>query len=58
LQFGQPRLRRVFASEAGGPFELGGEWMKRAVLVMGRAEIPQPCMRLAREPRLERSAEA
>jgi len=39
-------LGRVAACETGGAFELDDKWVECAVLMMGRAEIAQPYMRL------------
>ena len=47
LQLPELLLGRVVAREAGGAFELGDERIERAVLVMRRAEIAQPRVRLA-----------
>jgi hypothetical protein len=38
---------RVFTGEPGGAFEVGNEGIERAFLVVRRAEVPQPGMRLA-----------
>ncbi len=48
FELGQPRFRQVLAGEAGGVLELGNEGMERARLMVRRAEIAQPGVRLAR----------
>src|SRR5215469_3894073 len=39
LQLREPLLRCILASKASGAFKLRDVWIKRAVLVIGRAEI-------------------
>src|SRR5262249_24559206 len=46
----EPRFDRISAREAGGVFELNDERVERAVLMVGRAGIAQPRMRLTCEP--------
>ncbi len=48
FELGQPRFRHVLAAEARGVLELGDEGMERARLMVRRAEIAQPRVRLAR----------
>ena len=48
FELGQPRFRHVLAAEARGVLELGNERMERARLMVRRAEIAQPRVRLAR----------
>ncbi len=48
FKLGQPRFRHVLAAEARGVLELGDEGMERARLMVRRAEIAQPRVRLAR----------
>jgi hypothetical protein len=47
LQFAQLFVDRVVPCEAGGALELSDERIERAVLMIWRAEIAQPHMRLA-----------
>src|SRR6185437_3184188 len=59
-EFAELGFRRVVAAKPGSTFELGFEWIERAVLMVWRAEIAQPGMWLAfevggkcrRQPRL------
>ena len=48
FELGQPRFRHVLAAQARGVLELGNEGMERARLMVRRAEIAQPRVRLAR----------
>src|SRR5215469_12896802 len=50
LQLVKALLGRVLAPEPGCPFESSDRWIERAVLMMGRAEGAQACVRLAAEP--------
>src|SRR5215469_18876124 len=51
-------LGRVVAREAAGSFEAGDERAERAVLMVGRAEIAQPRVRLALDALRQRRSEA
>src|SRR5215470_9164864 len=46
LQPIKPLVIRIFTSESGSSLKLCDDWVKSTVLVVGRAEIAQPRVRL------------
>jgi hypothetical protein len=48
----------IVAHKPGSAFELGDEWVERAILMVGRAEIAQPRVRIALDALRERRGQA
>ena len=58
FEFGELLVRAVLTLDAGGSHELADDRIERAVLVIRRAMVLQPRMRLGLEPLQQRSREA